>query len=157
MKTMQIWLDEYSESHQNKKNKWIHYICVPAIFFSITGFLWCIPMPHFIKADVNIAATLMPLVLFLFYFRLSKIFTFIVLAMTALSLILCQLIDLTAFSLFYISVFVFIIAWIGQFIGHYIEGKKPSFFKDMQFLLIGPVWVIIPLLKKTRLKLGVDV
>ena len=35
------------------------------------------------------------------------------------------------------------IAWIGQFIGHKIEGAKPSFFEDLQFLLIGPAWVAL--------------
>jgi uncharacterized membrane protein YGL010W len=43
--------------------------------------------------------------------------------------------------LFYFSLTLFILAWIGQFYGHKIEGKKPSFFKDIQFLLIGPAWV----------------
>ena len=37
---------------------------------------------------------------------------------------------------------VFVLAWIGQFIGHLIEGKRPSFFKDLQFLLIGPAWLM---------------
>ncbi len=37
---------------------------------------------------------------------------------------------------------VFVVAWIGQFIGHKIEGKKPSFLQDLQFLLIGPVWLL---------------
>ena len=41
-------------------------------------------------------------------------------------------------SIIYISLFV--LAWIGQFYGHKVEGKKPSFFKDLQFLLIGPLW-----------------
>jgi uncharacterized membrane protein YGL010W len=40
------------------------------------------------------------------------------------------------------SVAIFVIAWIGQFIGHKIEGKKPSFFDDLRYLLIGPVFVL---------------
>lgn len=44
--------------------------------------------------------------------------------------------------LWLLSVIVFVIAWIGQFVGHQIEGKKPSFFKDLQFLLIGPLWLL---------------
>ncbi len=39
------------------------------------------------------------------------------------------------------SLAIFVIAWIGQFYGHKVEGKKPSFLKDLQFLLIGPAWV----------------
>ena len=48
----------------------------------------------------------------------------------------------TVTNLFYASLAIFVIAWIGQFYGHKIEGKKPSFLKDLQFLLIGPAWVI---------------
>jgi len=37
---------------------------------------------------------------------------------------------------------IFVIAWIGQFVGHAVEGRRPSFFKDLQFLLIGPLWLL---------------
>ena len=47
---------------------------------------------------------------------------------------------------------VFILAWIGQFIGHKIEGKKPSFFEDIQFLLIGPAWLLSFIYKKLGIK-----
>jgi uncharacterized membrane protein YGL010W len=40
------------------------------------------------------------------------------------------------------SLVVFVVAWIGQFIGHAVEGKRPSFFKDVQFLMIGPLWLL---------------
>jgi uncharacterized membrane protein YGL010W len=47
---------------------------------------------------------------------------------------------------------VFIITWIFQFIGHTIEGQKPSFLKDLQFLLIGPIWLLGFILKKIGIK-----
>ena len=50
--------------------------------------------------------------------------------------------------LLYIYLLIFIIAWVGQFIGHKIEGQKPSFFEDIQFLLIGPAWIISFIYKK---------
>lgn len=50
------------------------------------------------------------------------------------------------------SLFIFVVAWIGQFVGHKIEGAKPSFFEDIQFLLIGPAW----LLSFVYDKIGVD-
>ena len=37
---------------------------------------------------------------------------------------------------------VFVLAWIGQFVGHMIEGRKPSFFEDVKFLLVGPAWLL---------------
>lgn len=47
---------------------------------------------------------------------------------------------------------VFVITWIFQLIGHKIEGKKPSFLKDIQFLLIGPIWLLGFILKKTGIR-----
>ena len=51
-----------------------------------------------------------------------------------------------------ISLSLFLIAWIGQFIGHKIEGAKPSFFDDIKFLLIGPAWLIAFIYQKIGIK-----
>ena len=51
-------------------------------------------------------------------------------------------------SIWKLSMLIFIFAWIGQFIGHKIEGQKPSFFEDIQFLLIGPAWLLSFIYKK---------
>ena len=44
------------------------------------------------------------------------------------------------------------LAWIGQFIGHKIEGEKPSFFEDLQFLLIGPAWLLGAIYQKLGIR-----
>ena len=127
MKTVSEWLDEYSESHQNKTNKLIHWVCVPTIFFSIVGIL-----AHFSA----LLTTLLLVLSFIFYARLDLV---LAVAMAALMLVMAWLIYVLPVGMgFYIAIFV--LAWIGQFYGHKIEGKKPSFFKDLQFLLIGPIW-----------------
>ena len=62
---------------------------------------------------------------------------------SGLMLFLCAQVEAAATQpLYQVCVTVFVIAWIGQFIGHKIEGKKPSFFKDLQFLLVGPMWLL---------------
>ena len=43
---------------------------------------------------------------------------------------------------------VFVVAWIAQFVGHKIEGRKPSFLTDLTYLLIGPAWVLAKLYRK---------
>jgi uncharacterized membrane protein YGL010W len=43
---------------------------------------------------------------------------------------------------------VFVLAWIGQFIGHKIEGARPSFFTDLAYLLIGPAWLVGKLMRR---------
>lgn len=127
MKTINQWFDEYSESHQNKTNKAIHWVCVPTILFSIIGIL-----AHFSA----LLTALLLLLSFVFYAHLDLV---LAVAMAALLVVMAWLIYTLPVGVgFYIGLFV--LAWIGQFYGHKIEGKKPSFFKDLQFLLIGPVW-----------------
>ena len=43
MRTAEQWFEDYGVSHQNKTNKFIHWICVPLIFFSAYGLLTTIP------------------------------------------------------------------------------------------------------------------
>ena len=51
-----------------------------------------------------------------------------------------------------IALTIFVGAWIGQFIGHKLEGKKPSFFNDLQFLMIGPAWLMGFIYRKLNIK-----
>jgi uncharacterized membrane protein YGL010W len=75
-----------------------------------------------------------------YYFRLSRPFAFGMLLLSAVMLgLLAMMPPLTVLPL---SIAIFVLAWIGQFIGHKIEGKKPSFFDDLRFLLIGPLFVL---------------
>ncbi len=121
----------YSESHRNPTNELIHFVCVPVIVFSLLGILWAV---HPMLALAAVLAALW------YYFQLSRPFAWGMLAMSAAMLaILAAMPPLTVLPL---SIAVFVVAWIGQFIGHKIEGKKPSFFDDLRFLLIGPLFVL---------------
>lgn len=147
MKTLHQWFDEYAVSHQNEVNQRIHYICVPAIFFSIVGMLMSIPT-NFLTQTIGLEnaiiqnwATLALLLVSIFYLRLSISMFFKILFFSIACLIGNFYLD-KYLPLFYSSLFIFVVAWIGQFYGHKVEGKKPSFLKDLQFLLIGPAWVI---------------
>lgn len=147
MKTLNEWFDEYAVSHQNKTNQMIHFVCVPAIYFSIMGMLMSIPS-HFLTKTLGLEnalienwATFTLVFILLFYLRLSFSMFLKILIFSIICLIGNSYISEIA-PLFYTSLAIFVIAWIGQFYGHNLEGKKPSFFKDLQFLLIGPAWVI---------------
>jgi uncharacterized membrane protein YGL010W len=140
MKTATEWFAEYGESHQNPTNKLIHWICVPAILFSVLGLLWSIPVPSPIPL-LNVATLVGGLAL-LFYFRLSPMLGLGMLVILVLLFGLIELIESTGANVAWVSLGVFVAAWLGQFYGHQIEGKKPSFFKDVQFLLIGPIWLL---------------
>tara|TARA_R110001583_G_scaffold4351_2_gene25193 strand:+ start:29155 stop:29625 length:471 start_codon:yes stop_codon:yes gene_type:complete len=146
MKTITQWFSEYAISHQHKTNQKIHFFCVPAIFFSIVGMLMSIPsssISSFIKINnpfIENWATPLLILLLLFYISLS-FSTFVRMLTFSIVCLIGNYFLSTITPLFYTSLAIFVIAWIGQFYGHKLEGKKPSFFKDLQFLLIGPAWV----------------
>ena len=127
-------LAQYGESHRNSANEVIHFVCIPAIVFSLLGMLWAL---HPLLAVATVVASL------IYYFRLSLPFAIGMLVFSAASLwALWALSAMTHGQVAVISIAVFVLAWIGQFIGHKIEGKKPSFFDDLRFLLIGPLFVL---------------
>jgi len=134
-KSLQSWLADYAVSHQHPINKKIHWLCVPTIFASIL----CMGMSWQAAFTLVLIALVM-----LFYLRLS---TQLFIAMGMFVLFCLAAIAILPFGFkFWFGVFV--VAWIGQFVGHKIEGKKPSFFEDLQFLLIGPAWVANSLSEK---------
>ena len=156
MKPIQEWLDEYGESHQNSINKKIHWVCVPAIMFSIIGLFWSIPHQYMPIIYDNIRlnwAMIITILILTFYVRLSMVMA---LGMFTIGvLILCGNILVEYYfvtPLWRISLYTFVIAWIGQFVGHKIEGKKPSFLQDFQFLLIGPAWLLSFMYNKIAVK-----
>lgn len=144
MRKPEEWFSEYGESHQNKTNKALHWICVPLIVLSLLGMLWAVPVPAFFVqlSPVLNWATLVMILALVYYFFLSLPLAIGMTLVMALFLAVLRTIDASGIPLLYASIAVFVAAWIGQFIGHHIEGKRPSFFKDVQFLMIGPVWLL---------------
>ena len=142
MRSFQEWIEDYSKSHQNPQNKKIHNVCVPAITFSLLGLLYTVPYPQNLQWEIfNNWAILFILPSLMFYWMLNKKIFIGMLLQTVLYLSVLFLIQ-DRFIIFWLSLILFILAWIGQFYGHKIEGKKPSFFKDLLFLMIGPIWVV---------------
>ncbi len=154
MKSIHEWLSEYGESHKNETNKLIHWICVPTIFFSVTGLLYSIKLPIFIAENpVNVAMILLLLVT-VYYFSLSKTLWVGMLLFGLLCLSICHIIESSGvIKLWLFCVIAFVLAWVGQFYGHKIEGKKPSFLQDIQFLMMGPAWLMSFIYKKLGISL----
>ena len=154
MRKIDSLLEEYGESHQNPTNKLIHWFCVPAIFFSIVGLIFSIPsgfiaeMLPFLEGFANWATILLVIVL-IYYLSLSVPLTLGMAVFSVICLAVANSLQiLLPGRLWLISLAIFVIAWIIQFYGHKVEGKKPSFFKDVQFLLIGPAWLMHFIYKK---------
>lgn len=147
MRTAQEWFDEYAVSHQNTTNQRVHYICVPVIFFSVIGLLMSIPATllentfGLYNPLVENWAAVIGVIISFFYMRLG-FWYFIEMLFVMLLCIIGNFWLGNNVNLLYASLTIFVFGWIGQFWGHKVEGKKPSFVKDLQFLLVGPLWVI---------------
>ena len=156
MRKIDLLLSEYGDSHQNVTNKTIHWICVPMIFFSVIGLLASIPA-DLVQSVLGYGnsyanwATVFLIIAIAYYATLSITLTVGMTAFALLCLFIANLISETGTPLWAASLFIFVVAWIGQFYGHKVEGKKPSFFKDLQFLLIGPAWLLHFIYKKLRI------
>lgn len=143
MRNAQEWFAEYGESHQNPTNKAIHWFAVPVIYATVIGLLWAIPQPAWMAAVPWLNWALLALVpALLFYAALSLPLALGMALLSALCFWFWWLVAKTGLSVWLTALVLFVVMWILQFVGHHIEGKKPSFFKDLQFLLIGPAWVI---------------
>lgn len=144
-KKSDAWFAEYAESHQHRVNELIHWICVPVIFASVLAFIWIIPVPPDWQEELPWFNWTLPAILLatLFYLWLSPALSAGMLFFMAMCYTLLVILDVASpWPLWQIALVAFVAGWIGQFIGHRIEGRKPSFLKDVVFLLIGPAWLL---------------
>ncbi|MDP6908585.1 MAG: DUF962 domain-containing protein [Flavobacteriales bacterium] len=153
---MQRLLDEYKESHENKTNQLIHWIFVPIIFLSVIGLLWDlklgVELDFFGGEPLNLAMIAMLLV-YAYYLSMSFSISLGMLIISALGLTACFILDgMLPMRIWLLSLVIFVVSWIFQIIGHKIEGKKPSFLKDIEFFLVGPMWVLTKLYNKLGVK-----
>ncbi|CAE6898588.1 hypothetical protein ACOMICROBIO_FLGHMIGD_01315 [Vibrio sp. B1FLJ16] len=140
MRALSDWLKAYGESHQNPINRKIHTIAVPGIYLSVVGLIWSIP--SLTIGDIHINWVWLAVIpVWIFYFRLSLSVFMMMLGYTLACIGLIWAMEVLQLPVLYISLVLFGVLWMLQFIGHKIEGTKPSFYEDLQFLLIGPIWV----------------
>jgi uncharacterized membrane protein YGL010W len=153
MRSIDTLLDNYTGDHLNPRNQLIHLVCVPAIVWSVSAALWVIPVPAALLKPGAWAALAM-FGAWMYYWRLSRKLAmgmfFFFLAAILLNRWLYY--SFGGGFLLELGIGVFVVAWVGQFIGHHIEGKRPSFLTDMVYLLVGPLWT----LSKLYRRFGID-
>jgi len=145
VRKINVLLDEYGASHVNAVNKAIHWICVPPIVWSVVALLWSIPFPWEIGQGIVPLnwAVIALIAVQIYYLRLSRRLGMgLMLYNLAMLWLTAGVEDHSPWPLWQVALVVFVLAWIGQFVGHVFEGKRPSFFRDLQFLLIGPAWLL---------------
>lgn len=142
-------LGSYSEDHRNPTNQRVHWVCVPLIVWTVFALLWVVPVPPAIGKPGLWAGLAMAGALG-YYLRLSRPLAAAVFAVFVLYAAFTWWLHLAigATALLWSAVAVFVLAWIGQFVGHQIEGRRPSFLTDLQYLLIGPLWLVSKLFRR---------
>jgi uncharacterized membrane protein YGL010W len=133
-------LAHYGESHQNPRNELIHFIAIPLIMLSLVGMMFAL---HPYVAYAFVAASMV------YYARLSAVFFA---TMALWSVVFLAVVFAMGPLVLPICIAIFVGAWILQFIGHKIEGKKPSFFEDIQYLWVGPLFVLSKLFGKLGIR-----
>ncbi len=152
MQTISGLFDEYGLSHRHPFNKRVHWICVPAILWSLLALLWSVPPAGGLGAPPLNWAVLAVIAMTIYYLLHSwRLAIGMVLVNTALLGLCAGLAAVLPLPLWQAALIVFVLAWIGQFIGHHVEGARPSFFKDLQFLLVGPAWLLGFVYRRFRL------
>ena len=137
-------IESYEKNHQNPINEAIHIIAIPLIMFSILGMTAAF--------DIFLEYILVGIVFF-YYLKLSKIAALLMLVWL---LIYLGLVVLLKSYIIEISILLFAFGWILQFFGHFIEGKRPSFFEDLRYFLIGPLFVVQKVISKVGIKIFTD-
>ena len=148
------WFASYSGDHRNPTNQKIHVVAVPLILWSVVALLWCIPVPAGGWFKPGIVVALAMFFAWSFYFRASRALGIgMLVVFVAMGWLTRWLYFwLGARQLLFLAIGVFVLAWIAQFVGHKIEGRKPSFLTDLTYLLIGPAWVLAKLYRVLGLR-----
>jgi uncharacterized membrane protein YGL010W len=149
MRTINDWFASYSADHQNPVNRAIHWVCVPTIMWAVIAALWTVPVISMWMKPGFWAAVAMFLA-YLFYYRLSRKLGFAMAIVFIASGVVCWALYglLGPRGLLILAAVLFVLAWIGQFVGHAIEGRRPAFFDNIVQLLIGPAWLVGKLMRR---------
>jgi uncharacterized membrane protein YGL010W len=153
MRSMQSWLDGYSADHRNPVNQAIHWICVPPIVWTVVALLWTVPVPGAWLKPGAWAVFAMVLAFAWYWKHSHRLGGALLVAFVVLALITAWLFGLLGpVRLRWVALAVFVLAWIGQFVGHQFEGHRPSFLTDVSYLLVGPAWLMEKFLRRLGFK-----
>ena len=142
MTPIQDLFKEYEQTHRHPVNQMFHMICIPFLVWSVLGVLWSFKISY--GGLINGATIVVPLAI-LYYSTFSRQLAFILFLVGAVMLTFCAYFDRHSL-LVLLSIIVFFLSWTGQLVGYHFEGMRPTFFRDLQFLLIAPIWIMARLL-----------
>jgi len=141
MTKLEQLLSQYAAYHLDHKNILTHFVGIPLIVFSI---LCLTARAGFVLSGMELTLALgLIVVTSLYYFSLDRIFAFIMLIVLVAAYPLALKIAHLEFAAWLsLSIGIFVVGWVFQFIGHFYEKKKPAFMDDVVGLAVGPLFVL---------------
>lgn len=141
MTKLEQLLSQYAAYHLDHKNILTHFVGIPLIVFSI---LCLTARAGFMLSGMELTLALgLIVVTSLYYFSLDRIFAFIMLIVLLAAYPLALKIAHLEFAAWLsLSIGIFVVGWVFQFIGHFYEKKKPAFMDDVVGLAVGPLFVL---------------
>jgi uncharacterized membrane protein YGL010W len=128
--------EDYQAYHRSPGNQVCHYLGIPLIAFTLLGLLSSIPVGQIGSWTVDLAQ-IVAVAVIVYDFRLSpRLATAFAVVLVVFYLAARPL----PLSFHWVG---FVVGWGLQFFGHYVyEGKSPAFFKNLQHVMTGPLWVV---------------
>ncbi|WP_296278145.1 DUF962 domain-containing protein [uncultured Acinetobacter sp.] len=141
MSKLEQLLSQYAAYHLDHKNVITHFIGIPLIVFSIM----CLTA----RAGIVVAGFEVTLALVLivasviYYLSLDKIFGGLMLIIFVIAYPFAyKIAQMDMGTWLVLSIGIFVVGWVFQFVGHFYEKKKPAFVDDLVGLAIGPLFVL---------------
>ncbi len=144
------WLNEYGRHHDNGANRLIHWLSIPFIVTSLVGLMWSLPVPEVFSEATPVLnwGTIFLMAAVVYYFIMSISLGIGVLPFVILVVLGVTWLEQLTYPLWLSSAVIFVLAWAGQRLSHGLEGNQPSLLRDMQYVMIGPVWLLATVYKR---------
>jgi len=151
--TAEDWLKTYRDEHADAGNKALHWVCVPLVVISVVGLLWSLPVPARWSQSIDVLnwGTLFLMAAVVYYFILSISLAFGILPFIVFVVMVVAWLDGFETPLWLISSSLLAVAWTGQFVAYRLEGKRLPFFKDLQHLMTGPLWLLAAIYRRLKI------
>lgn len=131
----------YASDHRDQRNIATHMVGVPMLVFGVGVLL---ARAHVGPGDPGLSLAWMAWGLATLWY-LSRGHLLLGLAVSALSAVLFGLAHLASAGSMTLwlgwGLGFFVVGWFIQWLGHYYEGKKPSFADELSGLLVGPMFI----------------
>jgi uncharacterized membrane protein YGL010W len=141
--TLKAHFADYAAFHGTAGNKVCHYVGIPLIVLSILALLARVPLFEVGGFTVTLAEAFLVLVT-AYYLTLDAVLAVVMLVASAALLALGRPLPVA------VSVGLFVLGWIFQFVGHYVyEKRSPAFYRNLAHLLVGPLWIVAKAVGRT--------